>query len=41
MPLLYQQSKTPPLPEAKWGIHILVVWNEAAGEQLITNKPSY
>ena len=40
MPLLYQQSKTPPLPEATWGIRILAVWNKAAREQLITNNPS-
>ena len=40
MPLLYQQSKTPPLPEATWGIRILVVCNKAAREQLITNNPS-
>jgi hypothetical protein len=41
MPLLYQQSKTPPLPEATWGIRILAVWNKAAREQLITNNPSW
>jgi hypothetical protein len=42
MPLLYQQSKTPILPEATWGIRILlVVWNKAAREQLITNNPSW
>jgi hypothetical protein len=28
IPLLYQQSKTPPLPEATWGIRILAVWNK-------------
>ena len=39
--LLYQQSKTPPLPEAIWGIRILVVWNKAAREQLIANNPSW
>ena len=41
MPLLYQQSKTPPLPEATWGMHILVVWNKTAREQFITNNPSW
>ena len=43
MPLQYQQSKTPPLPEATWdwGMCILVFWNKAAREQLITNNPSY
>jgi hypothetical protein len=25
MPVLYQQNETPPLPEATWGMHILVV----------------
>ena len=40
MPLLYQQSKTPPLPGATWGIRILVVWNKVAMEQLLTNNPS-
>jgi hypothetical protein len=25
MPLLYQQSKTPPLPDATWGMRILIV----------------
>ena len=39
MPLLYQQSKTPPLPEATWGLRILLVWNKAAREQLIRNNP--
>jgi hypothetical protein len=39
--LLYQQSKTPPLPEATWGKRILVVWNKAAREQLIANYPSW
>jgi len=49
---LYQQSKTPPLPEATCGIHILVfgnkgftnlsiVWIKAAGEHLIANNPSW
>jgi hypothetical protein len=33
-PLLYQQSKTPLQPKATWGI--LVVWNKAAREQIIT-----
>jgi hypothetical protein len=37
MSLLYQQSKTPPLPEAAWGMRILVIWNKAAREQLNTN----
>jgi hypothetical protein len=37
MPLLYQQSKTPPLPEATWDIRILIVCNKAAREQLITS----
>ena len=41
MPLPYQQSKTPPLPEATWGKRILVVWNKAAREQLIANYPSW
>ena len=41
MSLLYQQSKTSPLPEATWGMRILVVWNKAAREQLITNNPSW
>jgi len=39
MPFLYQQSKTSPLPEATWGILILVVCNKAAREQLITDNP--
>jgi hypothetical protein len=39
MSLLYQQSNTPPLPEATWGMRILVIWNKAAREQLFTNKP--
>ena len=39
MPLLCQQSKTPPLLEATWGIRILVVWNKATRGQLITNIP--
>jgi hypothetical protein len=38
MPLLYQQSKTPPLPEATWKVRTLVVWSKAAREQLITNN---
>jgi hypothetical protein len=33
MPLLYQQSKAPPLPKATWGKRILVVWNKAARER--------
>jgi hypothetical protein len=41
MPLFYQQSKTPPLPEASWGICILVVWNNIAREQLVTYNPSW
>jgi hypothetical protein len=41
MPLLYQQSKIPPLPEAIWDVCILVVWNKAAREQLITNEQSW
>jgi hypothetical protein len=41
MPFLYQQSNTPPLPKATWGMRILVVWNKAAREQLITNKSSW
>jgi len=41
MPLLYQQSKTPPLPEATWGMRTLVVWSKAAREQLITNNLSW
>jgi hypothetical protein len=41
IPLLYQQSKTPPLPEATWSIRILVIWNKAAREQLITNNSSW
>jgi hypothetical protein len=41
MPLLSQQSKTPPLPEATWGIRILAVWNKATREQLITYNPSW
>ena len=41
MPLLCQQSKTPPLLEATWGIRILVVWNKATRGQLITNIPPW
>ena len=41
MPLLYQQSKTPPLWEGTWGMRILVVWNKAARKHLITNNPSW
>ena len=33
--------KTPPLPEATWGIRIQVFWIKAAREQLITNNPSW
>ena len=40
MPLLYQQNKTPSQSEATWGIRILVIWNKAAREQIITNSPS-
>jgi len=36
MPILNQLSETPPLPEASWGMHILVVWSNAARDQLIT-----
>jgi hypothetical protein len=36
---LYQHSKTPPLPEATWGIRIVAVWNKAAREQPITIHP--
>jgi hypothetical protein len=41
MPLLYQHSKRLPLPEATWSMHILVVWDKAAREQLFTNNPSW
>jgi hypothetical protein len=41
MPLLYQQNKTPTLPEATWGMRILEVWNKAAREQLNPNNPSW
>jgi len=42
MPLFYQQSKTPPLPEATWNIRVLVVWNKAAREQFVyKNNPSW
>ena len=41
MPILHQQNKTPPLPDATWGICILAVWNKAARMQLITNNPSW
>jgi hypothetical protein len=40
MPLLYQQSKTPPLPEGTWGVRILIVWNKVARKHLITSNPS-
>jgi len=40
-PLLYQQSRTPLLLEATWGVCALVVWNKAASEQLITNNRSW
>ena len=37
-----QQCKTQRTrPEATWGIRILVVWNKASREQLITNNPSW
>jgi hypothetical protein len=29
------------MPEATWGIRILLVWIKAAREQLITNNPSW
>ena len=42
IPLLYQQSKTPPVSDATWGIRtILVLWNKAAREQLVTNNRSW
>ena len=42
MSLLYQQSTTPPLSEATWGIRtVLVLWNKAAREQLVTNNRSW
>jgi hypothetical protein len=31
-----QQRKTPPLPEATWGIRILVVWNKPENNFLQT-----
>jgi len=41
MPHLYQQSKTPPLPELTRGVRFLIVWNKAARERLITNDSSW
>jgi hypothetical protein len=41
VPLLYQLSKTPPLPEATWGMHIVVFCLKTAREQLITKNPSW